>query len=207
MFIAIEGIDGAGTTTQSKILHDKLLSENFKSFWTCEPSTGPIGSMIRQFLSGRIGTSSLTTDVMSNKTLACLFAADRYDHLQCTILPMLKTSNVITDRYHLSTLAYQTTNSVELAWAEHLHDFVKLPDITFFLNISASVAFERIYKNRSTFDMHEKQELLIDIAARYSKIVNNEISLSEHIVVIDGTKPIREIADFIWNYTTQYLKY
>lgn len=207
MFIVFEGLDGAGTTTQSKLLNDTLINLGHKSFITNQPSTGPIGSMIRNILSGRIITSSLSNEVVSDKTLACLFAADRYDHIQNVIKPMLDKSNVICDRYDLSTLAYQTKTDIEAQWVEELHRYILAPDVTFFIKISAYTAYERIYKSRSILDMHEKQDMMINIAKRYDEIVKKKINNAEHIVILDGNEPISMIHERVFDYLKKYLKY
>ena len=72
--IAIEGIDGAGTTTQARLLHQALDAVGIPAHLTREPSDGPIGLLLRQILAG----AHTPTD---STTLSLLFAADRADHL------------------------------------------------------------------------------------------------------------------------------
>ena len=73
IFIAFEGIDGSGKSTQIQMLTNRIQQEGIRCYQTCEPSSGPIGSLTRQILTGRIKTD--------NRVIAAMFAADRLDHL------------------------------------------------------------------------------------------------------------------------------
>ena len=73
LFIAFEGIDGSGKSTQVKMLAEKLISEGHKVYTTFEPTDSPIGSIIRNIMKGRMQAD--------HKTIAGLFVADRLDHL------------------------------------------------------------------------------------------------------------------------------
>ena len=72
-FIAFEGIDGSGKSTQIEYLTEKLKKENIYYYTTMEPTDSPIGSLIHQIMTGRVKTD--------NKVIAALFVADRLDHL------------------------------------------------------------------------------------------------------------------------------
>src|SRR5262245_11899957 len=109
-FIVIEGIDGAGTTTQTARLADALRARNVRVHATREPSDGPVGMLLRQILTGRIVTPGEVSSLRSAK-LALLFAADRLDHLEAEILPRLSAGEcVVSDRYDHSTVAYQSVS-------------------------------------------------------------------------------------------------
>src|SRR4051794_5711725 len=97
--IVLEGIDGAGTTTQAQ-----RLGKHFgaRVHVTREPSDGAAGILIRQILRGEYHPYDHTA-------LALLFAADRLDHLKREIEPQLqKGVHVISDRYVISSLVYQS---------------------------------------------------------------------------------------------------
>ena len=114
-FFVIEGLDGAGTTTQVHLLHRRLRACRTVHL-TREPSDGPAGLQIRLVLENRVKVDPAV--------LAALFAADRMDHLyheEGGILARLaRGSDVITDRYYLSSLAYQGMNQ-DWDWLWDMH--------------------------------------------------------------------------------------
>src|ERR1700761_1561558 len=94
-FVVIEGIDGAGTTTQSQRLVRALTAHGQSALATHEPSRGPIGLHLREILAERV---PLHGDAAAQ--LALLFAADRLDHLGREVRPALVAGTwVICDRY------------------------------------------------------------------------------------------------------------
>src|SRR5713101_5144548 len=93
-FIVLEGIDGAGTTTQAQLLSAELRRDGHLVLTTREPSDGPVGTLIRQALTGRLSLPE-RAGPLSDETLALLFAADRLDHLQAQILPALQRGEVV----------------------------------------------------------------------------------------------------------------
>ena len=104
IFIAFEGIDGSGKSTQIQLLNEKIKEKGIRCYQTCEPSSGPIGSLTRQILTGRIKTD--------NRVIAAMFAADRLDHLLNDVDGIAKKVEdgitVITDRYYFSSYAYSS---------------------------------------------------------------------------------------------------
>src|SRR4051794_39705484 len=109
-FIVLEGIDGAGTTTQTARLVDRLRGDGKTAVKiTREPSDGPIGSLVRQVLTGRIVSPGGRAPGWT--TMALLFAADRMDHVESEIEPFLLSDGVVvSDRYDASSLAYQSVS-------------------------------------------------------------------------------------------------
>jgi dTMP kinase len=100
-FIALEGIDGSGTTTQKARLAAALRDRGLDVLETFEPSEGPLGTMARGMLRG--------DDPAAPDLLALVFAADRLEHLSRCIEPALAAGRtVICDRYVLSSLVYQS---------------------------------------------------------------------------------------------------
>ena len=99
IFIAFEGIDGSGKSTQIQMLTNRIQEEGIRCYQTCEPSGGPIGSLTRQILTGRIKTD--------NRVIAAMFAADRLDHLlnevDGIVAKIEDGITVITDRYYFSS--------------------------------------------------------------------------------------------------------
>lgn len=180
-FIVFEGIDGAGSTTQSDLLFKYLKSKGKKVVYTCEPTDGPIGKLIRQALKHQLK--------FSWETLQLMYSADRADHLDKLILPSLKVGvSVISDRYFFSTFAYGELN-LDGKWLRQLSQNFPLPDITFLVDVPVGVAMKRIKTSRENKELYEKQKLL-------EKVRKNYLDLAKEFkfVVLDGAKSKQEIA-------------
>src|ERR1700759_2442711 len=108
--IVIEGVDGAGTTTQVAQLSAALRARNQAVHETREPTGGPIGALLRLCLTGRLVTPGpMGMRAPSWQTMALMFAADRQDHVDAEINPLLEEGiTVVSDRYYHSSVAYQS---------------------------------------------------------------------------------------------------
>jgi len=189
----IEGIDGAGTTTQAKILTDRLNAQGIPAVFLCQPSEGPIGKFIREALNRRIKVNE-KEKLFDLNTMALLFSADRLDHAAEEILPNLeKGVNVVCDRYYFSTMAYQGVGG-DMAWIEELNARAPRPDRVFFLDIAADKALARVEarnSGRSEKEIYEKQDFLEKVVKNYRKIFR---SMQGTAVKINGQLPIDEIS-------------
>jgi len=183
--IAVEGLDGAGTTTQAKLLFQWLRRRGFDAHLTKEPTDGPIGSLTRQAL-----TKSLDMD---RRTLALLFAADRMDHLYLDpdgIMARLADSNavVVTDRYRLSFLAYQRVETqADLEWLQLVQSRCVPADLTLYIGVHPEECHKRILTGRGfhteLFDDLERLQLVY----RYFQEAFQYLrGLGENVQVIDG---------------------
>jgi dTMP kinase len=191
LFVVLEGIDGAGTTTQTERLVASLRAEGYRAFSTREPSDGPIGTMIRQALTGRMGLPGHSGPIGA-QTLALLFAADRVDHLEAQILPALDRGEiVICDRYVLSSLAYQGL-SLPVDWVSGLNAFAARPDVTLFLDVDVSVASQRRARRGGAPELFEDDEQQERISRQYDAAIRKRIK-TEKIVRIDGAQPVEQI--------------
>lgn len=194
MFIVLEGIDGAGTTTQAELLRKALEEEGREAITTAEPTGGPIGALIRQVLNRRVvaGISHgigvpLAADVMS-----LLFTADRMDHADTLIRPSLeKNETIICDRYFYSTIAYQGVGG-DMKWIERLNEKALRPDLVFYLKIEPKISLKRI-ESRQIKEIYEKLEFLEQVSKNYDKIFERE----QNVVIIDASKPVEAIAETI----------
>jgi dTMP kinase len=168
-FIAFEGIDGAGTTTQMDRLVTWLRKRGELAEPTAEPTTGPIGTMIRQILGGRLVSkpSGGEPEGIDRATIALLFAADRIDHLQNEIEPHLAAGrHVICDRYVLSSMAYQGVD-VDLKFVRAINIKAPAPDLTLFIKVSPEVAMQRIATSRPDRDLFETLPFQRKVAEGY----------------------------------------
>jgi len=198
LFIAFEGIDGSGKSTQIKILSEKLKKEGHKVYITFEPTDSPIGSMIRNIFSGR-----LTAD---DKTIAGLFVADRLDHLLNEtngILKKLKDGyTVITDRYYFSSYAYHGVH-VPVDWviqANSLSAQLLRPDVNIYIDVPPEISMERLNGGRHSMDLYETLDNLTKVRNLYLDVIER-LKNEENTVIIDGNRTIEEISSDIWNHT------
>ena len=87
MFVVIEGIDGCGKSTQARLLFEWLKETDHDALLTAEPTKNKLGIFIRKILAG--------TEKVDPKTLALLFTADRYEHLETEIKPALSDGKIV----------------------------------------------------------------------------------------------------------------
>src|SRR6267154_1057805 len=141
IFVALEGIDGSGTTTQLARLVAHLEARGRHAHATREPSTGPIGRLLRELLLGRHALPDGAP--ADGHAMALLFAADRRDHLRREIEPRLAAGiDVVTDRYLMSSLAYQAEEA-DRDWVGSLARAVRPADLTILLDVPVDVAAGR----------------------------------------------------------------
>jgi len=190
LLIAIEGIDGAGTTTQSRRLVDALAAAGVRSHWTREPSDGPVGVLLRRILAGEHAPVDATT-------LSLLFAADRADHCQREVAPAIAAGLVVvSDRWYHSSLAYQGTGE-QRAWIRELNRRALVPELTLFLEVSPEAAAARRAADARTEEIFDALALQQRIAAGYREVVA-ELGAHETIRVIDGERAADAVAAQVW---------
>ncbi len=186
LFVAIEGIDGAGLTTQTKILADRISSIGREVLMTKEPTPGPIGQVIRKVLSGEIEHEPCV--------LALLFAADRAYHFSTEILPaLLKRKIVISDRYVLSSLAYQGL-FLPISWVKEINSCAPPPDICILIDVDESTARERMVRRGNKREIFERE-------GEADLIRQNFLKLAEElpwVEVVDGRGSIEQVSNLIW---------
>lgn len=190
-FIVLEGLDGAGTTTQVRLL-ERRLSE-FGPVWTTwEPSERPAGRLIRRILAGE--------ETSDPRALALLFAADRLDHLYGPdgILERLRQGvHVICDRYYLSSLAYQTLDA-PFSWVYAINRRALRPDLTVFLEVPVAECLARIgVRQGERKELFERQEALEHVRARYYRAIAY-LRRQERIAIVDGRPRAEEVAKVVW---------
>jgi len=194
-FIAFEGIDGSGKSTQVRLLAEKLRSEGLVVEPTFEPTNGVIGSLLRNILKGSVKADE--------RTIAALFLADRLDHL-------LKTENgiaslvgagktVLTDRYYFSSYAYHGSH-VSMDWVIDCNkecQAILQPDCHVFINVSPEVAIERIRANRDHVEIYETLDNLRKVREKYFEAFD-KLAGTEKIVMVDGDQQPERVAAEIW---------
>ena len=141
-FIALEGGDGAGKSTQAQALAEWIRSKGHEVVLTREPGGSPVGQRLRALVLD-VGNTGL-----SHRAEALIYAADRAEHVENVIRPALKRGAVvITDRYMDSSIAYQGAGrdlaATEVARISRWATGGLLPDLTVVLDVDPSAARER----------------------------------------------------------------
>jgi dTMP kinase len=179
--IVIEGIDGAGSTTQSELLIEWLARSGIPAVLTSEPSKGPIGVTIREHLARRIELGGPEAEALA-------FAADRMDHVASEMNPALRRgTTVVTDRYYLSSLAYQSL-ACDMAWVREINGFAPRPDLTVFLSVPLDVGMARLSVRETRERFEEDRGEIARIAARYETAIAALRADGEEVHVLDGTQ-------------------
>jgi dTMP kinase len=202
-FIVFEGLDGSGTTTQAKLLAERVQQRGRAVHLAHQPSEGPVGLLTRQILAGRSATmlADGRPAVVDERVMALLFAADRLDHLGSQIEPrLLRGEDVILDRYTLSSLAYQGA-SISHEFIQAANRFARRPDLTLFLYVPAAVALERVRSRGAKLERYETANQLQAIEREYNRLVGTLAS----VVSIDGTRPIPEVTELCFAALQQQL--
>jgi dTMP kinase len=186
--IAIEGIDGAGTTTLTRLLAESFDGSGISYTKGCEPTDSPIGLIIRKALSGE-------TPVLP-KTLALLFAADRREHLYGPggIRTDLNSGKLtLTDRYFFSSLAYQSLDA-DWDWVDNLNGEYPLPSHLIYLGLPVEDALKRISK-RDKKDIFEEAELQHRVSQAYLRSINAYRDTDMKILELDTRQAPESVRD------------
>ncbi len=162
MYIVFEGIDGAGKSTQIKILEKWLKNNGLDVETLIEPTDSDIGKLIHKLLKN----NNAESDKMQ-KILALLFAADRM-----LLTDKLENNNkiILSDRSYISSLAYQKNYN----WIKQINKHVKKPDLVLLLDVSTTNSTKRT----SGEDKFENPKFLENVKSNYLKIIkefNHEI--------------------------------
>jgi dTMP kinase len=187
VFVVLEGIDGAGTTTQAQRWAAHLRSQRRAVHVTREPSSGPVGSQIRLVLSQRIALPARH----QAEVMALLFAADRLDHVASEVEPFLRDGYVVlSDRYDLSSLAYQSITAGDhdparmVAWIRELNRAARRPDVTVVLDVSPDVAAARRRARGGPAELFDDAELQARLANAYRNA--EQLVPGDRVIHVDG---------------------
>ena len=177
VLIALEGIDGAGNTTQARMLARWLKRRGVGVLLTKEPTRGAVGKLIRRRLRG--GAMDPLVD-------ALLFAADRAEHVFNVIIPGVERGLVVvTDRYVESSVAYQGAEGADPAWVESINSFAPRPDLTVILDLPPSQALARKAGPREGF---EEEGFLAKVRELYRARAEEKGYL-----VVDASRSVKEV--------------
>ena len=195
LFISFEGLEGSGKSTQVGLLGSKLKEEGYEIVVTREPGGTRIGELIREITHGRDNVD------LTGVTEAYLMAASRAQHVREIIKPALDAGKIVVcDRFLDSSLAYQGYGrelGEEIIWQLNTLAIEEvLPDLTFFLDVSPEVGFERRNgaKKIDRLDLQQK-DFYERVYEGYKQLAEK---YKERFVTIDGTKSVEEVAGMVW---------
>lgn len=182
-WIVFEGLDGAGTTTQTRLLVEYLQSlfGEEQVFATAEPTHGVLGELCRAALRGTVP--------LDRQTLALTFNADRSDHLQREgglLAHRTQGHWIVQDRYLYSTLAYQ--DGIDNQWLRGLSLPFPRPDLLVFLETPWRVCLERIGRRGKMQELFEREDELRRVAHNYQSVLEHDL-LGEALLCLPGEAP------------------
>ncbi|BDH79845.1 MAG TPA: dTMP kinase [Methanothermobacter sp.] len=187
MYICIEGIDGAGKTTQCKLLKDWFDKNGYRAELIREPTQSPIGRLIRRILN----EPSLPTDDQQ-KILGLLFAADRLLLKDKIKKAKNEKTIIISDRCFYSSIAYQEPED----WIREINKFAIKPDIVIILDITPEDAQERF----EGLERFEEKSFLERVRRKYLRIAEEK-----KFPVVDANRGINIIQEDIRRIIAPYL--
>ncbi|MGF1488230.1 MAG: dTMP kinase [Prochloraceae cyanobacterium] len=205
LFIVLEGIDGSGTSTQASLLNDYFLNNNKKVILSPEPSSGPIGNLIRQIMKKRV---ILTENKPKfDEQMAYLFAADRHDHLYNDIDGVFKLINegchVISTRYYFSSLAYNCQTQADWDFIKSLNQRFPNPDLVIYIDLPVEISLQRL-RDRPQKEIYETKDKLIQVSQNYRDIFAEYTGL---LLQVNGTQSKEEIYQKIVTFITNKLNF
>lgn len=190
-FFVLEGIDGAGKTTQAAYLEEYLRGQGRQVLRTAEPTSFPTGLELRRALSG--------AEPRTECEMATLFVLDRIAH---NVHPtegieaiLDRGIDLICDRYYYSTLAYQG-QSTSYRWVKGMNldcPQIRRPDLCIYLDLTPEQSLERIRAGREQVEIYENLQTLTEVRASFLRVLE-DLKERDRIVILDAYRTPREIA-------------
>ena len=190
VLVNLEGIDGCGKSTQSKLLLEKLDGEGEKVIILKEPTKRPHGQKLWDVLHGKRKAT--------NEEILELFVLDRIQHVEEKIQPALDDGAVVLmDRYYYSSMAYQVAGGIDVEEIREKHAFAPKPDIVLIFDLPVSIALERV-KGHSDADEFEKEEHLEKVRVAYLDLENDPL-----VRIVDATRTPEGIFGDVWKLVSE----
>jgi dTMP kinase len=192
VFIVIEGVDGAGKGTQIDRLRDALTRRGRSVHVTAEPSTLPIGLLLRRYL-----RRELPDSVPGPAGMALLFAADRMQHLGHEVLAHLASGDVvICDRYYASSIVYQAAMDPAagpelMRWIAEINAHARRPDRTVVLDLDPELAAARRATRGTPGELFEQLEMQRRIRDNYRALAR--LRPEDDMQFVDASRSVDEV--------------
>ena len=196
ILIVLEGIDGAGKSTQAKILLSRLRARRTKAVYFREPSRGKWGREIKR-------RAKLAGSLTPEKELD-LFLKDRQENVRKNLEPALKQKKVIIlDRYYFSTIAYQGAKGLDQNRIKRLNEaFAPKADLVFILDIEAKAGLARIEDRKKKDKLFERAAYLVNVRRIFRSFKGRRFY---HINAgCDKREIARQIFEKTWAYIKKY---
>ncbi|NOS67194.1 MAG: dTMP kinase [Candidatus Peribacteraceae bacterium] len=185
LFIVLDGPDAAGTSTHVAMLAERLRAAGELVLATSEPTDGPVGKQIREFLK---------TGEADPMELQFLFTTDRAWHVKNVIEPALQEGkNIVCDRYWHSTIVYAEAQGLASDQLKKLNTKFLQPDCVIFTLPPLQICLERLAR-RSEKEVFEKEELQKKIHAGYRAMAEDDRTIR----IVDTSGKKEDCAEEIW---------
>jgi len=189
VFVCFEGGEGAGKSTQTRLLEEWLRAEGYSVRVTFEPGDTVVGRRVREIV------LDPATGDLADRTETLLYAADKAEHVETVVLPALERGEVvITDRYVDSSLAYQGAGRVlDLAEVERVQRWATRglrPHLTVVLDLEPEQGLGRFAER----DRIEAESVEFHVRVR-NAFLEMAAADPDHYLVVDARRPVEEIAD------------
>ena len=190
MLIDLEGIDGCGKSTQTKLLQKKLEELGENTVILKEPTNGPHGQKLWDVLHGKRKAT--------NEEILEFFILDRKQHVNEKVQTALDDSTIVLmDRYYYSSMAYQVAGGLDVEYVRIKHDFAPDPDIVLIFDLPVSTALERV-RGHSEADEFEKEEHLEKVREAYLNLESDPL-----VRIVDSTRTPEEIFEEVWSLVSE----
>ena len=195
VLIVFEGIDGAGKSTQARLLYERLVKARFEAELSKEPTEGVWGKRLRKLIEEGRG------DVSPQEELEW-FMRDRLQHVEEFIKPGLKKKKIIIlDRYYFSTIAYQGALGVDPREIEKRNNaFAPAPNLLFLIEIPSGTGIKRIKETREKeTDSFERETYLLKVGRIFHSLDK------PFLYRLSGEESVQRLSDRTWEITMSHL--
>ncbi len=193
LLIVLEGIDGAGKSTQARLLLKRLLGLGYDAVSFREPSKGRWGRRIKRL-------AKVPGSVSPEEELE-LFVRDRAENVARNLNPALAARKIVVlDRYYFSTIAYQGAKGLDPVRIRRMNERIAVkPDLVFILDINAGPGLARIHLRKRKDLLFERERYLRKVGAIFRSLRGRKF------IHLDASRPREETARDIWGRVSRLL--